>query len=501
MRLHRLAAAAALVAAGCSSSNHTPTCLETGCATGQVCESVAGGTWACFDPVYVSGRVYNLADANTATNGVVGARVVGQDVNGAPVSSVAISTTGGAYQFKVGVAVARKADGSPASGTVTLRVDSQGYATFPSGLRVALPIALTSATHGTGRWTVQTSLTDVGLQAIASAPAGEITGTVQLPASGAALVVAECGGVAYTAVPGSDGTYAIFNVPDGTCDVTAYAKGVNYTPVGVTVAAAGTNPVTANLVKSAVPTATVSGSVQFVSATFWPTTSVLLVVASTYDAARVRGIAPPGLKASTVSAGPWTITGIPDGHYRVLAAFETDYLVRDPSDIGGTAVLEFQVANGVPLLMDGTTSAASLQGFKITGAVRLEAPIADTTGACTTLSTLPADPGTLPVGGCTTTSTSPTFAWEAYPSTSYYEVTVIDETGTTVWQVDTNATGSPVDYGTAAGTGNVLTTITAAQPLTTGSTYQVRLQAFKVQSITTTISASEDLLGVFTVVP
>ncbi len=107
----------------------------------------------------------------------------------------------------------------------------------------------------------------------------------------------------------------------------------------------------------------------------------------------------------------------------------------------------------------------------------------------------------LPVGSCTTTSTSPTFAWDAYPSTTYYEVTVVDQTGATVWQVNTNATGSPVDYGTTAGTGNVASTITPAQTLTTGSTYQVRVRAYKVQSTTTTISASEDLLGVFTVVP
>ncbi len=91
---------------------------------------------------------------------------------------------------------------------------------------------------------------------------------------------------------GEWGAHAIFNLPDGICDVAAYAKGVSYAPVTVTVAAAGTNPVTADLARSAVPTATVSGSVQFVSSTFWDYTSVLLVVDSTYDASRVRGIAP-----------------------------------------------------------------------------------------------------------------------------------------------------------------------------------------------------------------
>lgn len=507
MRLHRFVpfAAAALVASGCGGNSGKKTCFETGCGSGLVCETVVGGAPACFDQIYVSGRVYDLAIADTSTNGLADARVVGQDVNGAPVSSVAISGAGGHYEFSV--AAPRNSDGSPASGSVTLRVDRAGFEPFPFGLRTALPIALTGATHGSGRWTVQGSLTDVGLDAIASAPAGEITGTVQLPSSGGVLVVAECGGVGYTAVPGSDGTYAIFNVPDGTCEVAAYAKGVNYAPVNVTVAGAGTNPVTADLARSAVRTATVSGSVQFVSSTFWDYTSVLLVVDSTYDAARVRGIAPPGLKASGVTKGSnWTISGIPDGHYRVLAAFETDYVVRDPSDIGGTAVLEFQVVNGVPLLMDGTTAAASLQGFKITGAVRLTAPIADGTGVCSTSSApyaLPADPGTLPVGGCTTTSATPSFAWMSYASTDVYEVTVVDELGATVWQAQVDKGASGVTYGATASP--VSNTLFDAQALATGATYQVRVKAQTTEpqsgAVTSTLSTSEDLLGVFTFVP
>jgi hypothetical protein len=503
MQLHRftLMALAALAAAGCSKSETKKTCAQTGCGSGQVCESVAGRDPVCADPVYVAGRVYDLANADAATNGLADARVVGQDVDGAPVSTVAISAADGAYEFSV--RTPRNADGSPASGTVTLRVDRAGYETFPSGLRTALPIALTTATHGTGRWTVQTAgLTDVGLDAIAGAPAGEIVGSVQLPASGGALVVAECGGIAYTAIPGSDGSYAIFNVPNATCDVTAYAKGVNYTPVaGVTVDAAGTNPVTVDLVKSAVPTATVSGSVQFVSSTFWDFTSVLLVVDSTYDAVRIRGIAPPGLSATRVTKGAdWTITGIPDGHYHVLAAFQTDYVVRDPSDIGGAAVLEFQVVNGVPLLMDGTTSAARLQGFKITGAVRLTGPIADDTGACTTLASLPSDPATLPVGGCTTSPT-PTLAWDTYSSTNVYDVTVVSETGAVVWQAQVDKSANQVTYGATASP--VSATLVAAQPLVAGTTYQVRVKAQttdpKTTLVTGTLSTSEDLLGVFTV--
>ncbi len=501
----RLAVLATLLTvAGCSSTKSSSSCDpagQTGCGTGLVCENVPGAAPACFEPVYVDGRVYDLANADASTNGLAAARVVGQDVNGTPVSAAAVSGGGGSLEFSV--RAPRKADGSPASGTVTLRVDRAGYASFPSGLRTALPIALTSATHASGRWTVRSSLTDVGLEALSIAPQGEITGTVTRPASGGgALVVVECGGAAYTAVPGSDGGYAIFNVPDGPCTVSGYAKGVNYTPIAVTVAAAGVNPATANLVPSTVPTATVTGSVQFVSSTSWPTTSVLLVVASTYDAARARGVAVPGLAVSGISAGStWTISGIPDGTYRVLAAFETDYLVRDPSDIGGTAVLEFQVVNGAPLLMDGTTSAATLQGFKITGAVRLIAPFADASGTCGTLASLPADPAALPVGGCSTTTSTPTFAWEAYPSTTYYEVTVVDETGAVVWDADVG--GSPVDYGTAAGTGNVTATVSPAQALRAGATYQARIRAYQTKGAGnfSELSTSEDLLGVFTFSP
>ena len=492
---------AALLAVGCrGESDSKKTCVQTGCDGGQVCESVPGADPVCADPVYVKGRVYDLGVPATSLEN---ARVVGQDVDGAPVSTVAISAADGTYEFSV--RASRNGDGSPASGTVTLRADRAGYESFPSGLRTALPIALTAATHGTGRWTVQSSLTDVGLSAIASPPAGGIVGSVQLPASGGALVVAECGGVAYTAVPGSDGSYAIFNVPDGTCDVTAYAKGVNFTPVvGATVAAvAGPNPVTADLNQSAVPTATVSGGVQFVSSTSWDFTSVLLVVDSTYDAVRIRGIAPPGLRAANVTKGAnWAITGIPDGHYHVLAAFETDYLVRDPSDIGGAAVLEFQVVDGVPLLMDGTSSAANLAGFKITGAVRMMAPIADAAGACTTLTTLPADPADLPVGGCTTTSTSPTLAWESYSSTGVYEVTVVNETGAVVWRALVDKSASQVTYGATAAP--ISNTMVAAQTLTAGTTYQVRVKAQTIDNSTGlvdgTLSTSEDLIGVFTVV-
>jgi hypothetical protein len=440
--------------------------------------------------------VYDLANSDASTNGLAGARVVGQDVNGAPVSAASVSAADGTYQFAVHAP--RNPDGTPASGTVTLRVDRAGYATFPSGLRTALPIALTSATRGASGWTVKSALTDVGLARIPGAPAGEIVGTVvDLPATGA-LVVAECGnGTSYSAAPGSSGTYAMFNVadtdPSGPCTVSAYAQGVNYVPVGVTVHAAASNPVTANLARSATGTATVTGSLRFVSKTDFPFTNVLLLVDSTYVSSIERGLAPPGLAATPVyNAGPWTISGIPDGRYRVLSASATDYIVRDPSPIGGAFIPILQVVGGVP-------SPASIPPFDVTGAVELTGPFPDANGACTTLSSLPADPSTLPSEPCVSASPSPTFAWKAFSATDHYVLKVIDDLGNPVWQADVDKSCNvgglcTIDYGTSPAF--VTATPVTAQTLSSGSTYQVRLVAINVGG--GRISSSEDLLGVFT---
>jgi hypothetical protein len=78
----RLLAAAALLSAACGSDSK-PSCdpaTQTGCAAGLSCETVSGGTPACFDPVVVAGRVFKLADATAIT----GARVVALDANAAP---------------------------------------------------------------------------------------------------------------------------------------------------------------------------------------------------------------------------------------------------------------------------------------------------------------------------------------------------------------------------------------------------------------------------------
>jgi hypothetical protein len=507
-RRHLALLAVALAAAvACDDSRKPGTCdlaAQSGCDAGLRCEEVVGGLPGCFDPVFVTGRVFDLASGV----GLASARVVALDVDGAPASRIGLSAAAtepvpGAYALAL--PVPRLAGGAPAPASFTLRADRSGYATFPGGLRTALPVSGAVAVHGTGRWTIATSQTDLGLSALPAAPAGQVAGTVSLPAAGVGvLLVAEetTSHAGLTGVPGSDGAFTIFNVPDGTYQVRAFAPGVNYGPVTVVVDAGVAAPASAALAITATPTATVGGSVQLVASTAWNQTSVLLVVASTYDPARVRGVAPPGLRASGIT-GTWSIAGIPDGHYRVLAAFETDYLVRDPSDIGGTAVLEFQVVNGAPRLMDGTTSAATLQGFKITGALRLTAPLRAADGSCTTVAaaSLPVDPAGLLPGACTTASAAPAFGWETYAATDLYRVTVVDEQGTVTWQADVDKGSSSTSYGAAVGTAGVSATLVPPQPLVAFRTYQLKVASLKTTGGGSTLSSSEDLLGVFTYGP
>ncbi len=504
----RLASAAVLAAffAACGSSSPPPppcdVAAQSGCASGLVCEPVTGGTPGCFEPVRVSGKVLDQATGA----GISGARVVALDVDGAPSSAVAVTaSTGLVGAYTLQVPVERAGDGKPVARSITLRADAQGYEPFPSGLRLSLPVALGGAVHGTGAWTVSSSLTDLALLALVSPRPGTIAGTVARPASGAGvLVVAEetTTGAASTAVPDAGGTFRIFNLANGTYAVRAYAQGVQYqaTPASVTVAVGSEPTVSLTLVPGAA-TATVTGGINIVSGggLTSPTTSVILALASTFDPVWVRGDAPAGLRASGITS-TWSIAGIPDGTYKVLAGFETDYLVRDPSSIGGTAILDLQVVNGVPLALDGVTSAANLGDFKVTSAVRLTAPLPGADGSCQAL-TLPVDPAALPPGSCTA-SVPPAIGWAPFSSQDYFEVTVRDERGAVAWQAQVDKGASGTVYGSAVGLAGVQVELVAPVPLVAGSSYQVKVAAKNSPKTPggpeETLSVSEDLLGVFT---
>lgn len=449
----RLTAVLAMLVVGCGGDDTCDAVENTGCDDDQACELVQGGEPTCVAAVVVQGRVFDL-ETNA---GVGGARVVALDANGAAMSFVATSAADGSYTLAI--PTARASGGAPAETfKLTLRADANGYVTFPSGVRPALPFDTSTAVLTDGRYEIKSALTDVGLLKLAAGGPGigTIEGDVADNATNASvLVVAEVNGIGYTAIAGRNGEYTIFNVPAGTASVAAYARGHNYVGKSATVSAGGT--VEVNLDVSDAAASTVSGSVSLVNPQLGEATSVILVVESTFKANIARGEAPPGLRAPDPGIAPdvngaFAITGVPAGRYVVLAAFENDNLVRDESGGGGTDIVHQQVVAGQNVTIG--------DGFKVTGSVDIVGP-----GAA----------GPQMVTGV------PTFTWLDDSSEDRYAITVFDSYGTVVWEG-----GTPK---------SVVTLLYGGPALKPGMYYQFRVQSIKDPS--TVISRSEDLKGVF----
>jgi hypothetical protein len=243
-------------------------------------------------------------------------------------------------------------------------------------------------------------------------------------------------------------------VPAGTAEVRGYSPGVNLESESVDVPADG-EKTGVDLAVVSDATAVVSGNVQIVNAPGGSLTSVILVLEDTFSELTLRGETPPGLRAADVS-GTFSIPNVPDGDYVALAAFENDFLVRDPdTSIGGTEIVHLTVAGG-----DVTLS----EGFKVTGALAVVAPGASEID---------------------TVSGMPTFQWDDDSSEDTYTVTLFDALGTQVWEEDgiTGPNGSApasVEYDGPA--------------LIPGMYYQFRAVSIKDG---VPISSTEDLKGVF----
>jgi hypothetical protein len=212
------------------------------------------------------------------------------------------------------------------------------------------------------------------------------------------------------------------------------------------------------------PTATVSGSINIVNRDRCTGTSIVLVPETTFDETLVRGEVAPGLRAPPPGTppdidGPWSIAGVPDGRYVVLAAFENDGCVRDPDPgIAGTEIEHIAVpdpAEGREITLD--------EQFKVTGALRIIGPGATEPEAVTG---------------------APTLAWSRDSSADEYHLVVYDAFGTEVWAPDPIPAEGSADPAVPY----------AGPDLEPGMYHQFRATSIRREG---PISMTEDLLGVF----
>lgn len=425
-----------------------------GCADGLVCEAFPGDEARCVAPLVIEGRVFDLA----TDVGIEGARVVALDPNGGARSGVAFTEADGTYSLRV--SIPRDEEGAPRAEAVTLRVGADDYQTFPTPPREALPIDLSAATREESRWVVTNATTDVGLLALETTGHARIEGAVQHAEPGGVLVVAEQGGVAVsTSITASDGSFTLFNVPPGPTTVTGYRAGLYAAPVSVEQTADGVSGVVLTATSDGL--VAVSGSVNIVDAPGGASTSVILVVASTFDETTARGEAPSGLRAAPVS-GAFTIENVPPGRYAVLAAFENDDLVRDPDEgIAGTGIVFIDVGNA---------PVSIAESFKVTEALAVISPGAD---------------------GLEEVSAVPELVWARDSSEDGYHLRVYDAFGALVHEdltIGPARGGDPVRYDLAG----------AGVTLEPGMIYQFRAWSHGRGS---RLSATEDLRGVFLYAP
>src|SRR5262249_7893953 len=149
------------------------------------------------------------------------------------------------------------------------------------------------------------------------------------------------------------GSYVIFNVPDGAYSVSGYFIGVQYSKAdGVAVAGARKDGV--NLNETGAAAGKLTGSLDYVAGAPQNPTSVVLQLPSTKEL-------PPGFSAPAMNTTPYSLDGVPDGTYNVLASYPNDGLVKDPdTTLGNTGTPTVTFAGG------NTVDAGS---FKVTDPV------------------------------------------------------------------------------------------------------------------------------------
>ncbi len=434
------------------------------CDDSLVCSDVEDGTHHCFGEVVLKGQVEDASDHGP----IMDALVMALNDEGVAVTTVAHTDAMGNYELPL--PVARHTDGTPAAAQFTLRAAAQNYQAFPSGVRVALPIDVSTAVADAKRYVVENSLTTIDLIELPAGARSMISGSIVALEGGGGgsvagvLVVATGATGATSGLSDKAGDFTIFNADVGDYTLKAYGADIQIESKSVSVTASPLEGVTLDQLDQ--PTTAVSGSVQLVNASGSAATSVILVVEDTFDADAARGEVPRGLRAPKSGApdvaGSFSISGVPAGKYVVLAAYENDGLVRDPdTNIAGTDFVHLEVTPGEPAVTLSTS-------FKVTAALGTVSPGADAPEAV---------------------QAAPDLVWVDDASEDWYDLHVFDALGNEVW--------SSLKLPAVNGAENV--SVKYAGPLDPGMYYQFRVSSWRQpgKGSAAAISTTEDLRGVF----
>ncbi|HKO50964.1 MAG TPA: hypothetical protein VJV79_24820, partial [Polyangiaceae bacterium] len=399
---------------------------------------------------------------------VEGAQVMVLNEEGMAVTDVARTDGMGNYDLK-NVPAKRNADGSPA-GTYTVRAAAQEYQAFPSGARVPPPIALGDATSVAGKYTLDSTLTNIGLIPLGVGERSSMSGTIYDAAEeSGALVVARGANGVFSGLSDKSRNWTIFNLPPGDYEFRAYALGMQIKSASATVGRDPLSGLYLGYENTAGSTTTVTGSVQL-NAPGGALTSVMLVVADTFDPLAARGEAPPGLRSPRTGSpdvsGNFSISGVPNGRYVVLPAYENDDLVRDHNTDFVTIDVTGTFTQG-PRPPPGTPPPPNVD-LTVTAALPTISPGAEAPEAVTT---------------------KPKLVWGDDSSADYYDVRVFDAFAVEVW----NSLMLPGVSGPATAS------VQYAGPLEPGMYYHFRVTSWRAPDgeDPAPIAATEDLRGVF----
>jgi hypothetical protein len=343
---------------------------------------------------------------------------------------------------------------------VLVRVFAQGYSPVPPASVDPLPVQVRKD---------QTSEVRVEVFGLASPETlGWAKGSVRTAAGQAvpgALVVADVAGAFRSTTTGSDGAFILHNVPAGSASITAWKTGLNFPGVDGVQVVAGQETSGVMLTASSTPTNVVTGNVSFLAVENG-VTDITITHPGTHEVV-------PGLRTFNTTGNQFSLSGVPNGTFDIIASLDNDGFVLDPDRIVKFGTPSITVA-GLPVTVD----------FDVTDSVALLSPV---------------DNEEVPVPAA---DADLVFSWAAYPSTSDYVVEVVNESGEVIWG------GFAAD-----GTKKVTTTATsigfnddgtATEPLEVGRYYQVRVYASKDDqkqvSGYTLISSTEALRGVFRVI-